>query len=251
MAESDLSLPELHYTSCQKVTPYNLSMTLNDALENVSSEDKALLGLIFCLKENYSPRLTQKVKIALIPKLVALFKQVRALSQKHLNTGIIVISKTHRLVFFAKNGEIDRNMVDRIALGVYPLDNGDKQRIHDHRTPEGEYLGIQRPGSKYRCFLGVNYPTVQQAEKAQKEEKIDKGQLRAIKRAHEKGKMPPSNTKLGGLIGLHGGPKKNPENTDVSATKKDWSLGCITAENHMACKHYDKGSVPIPIIILH
>jgi hypothetical protein len=70
--------------------------------------------------------------------------------------------------------------------------------------------------------LRLNYPLLEDAERGLQKGYIDQKMYNKIKKAHEKGKMPPQNTKLGNRILVHGGNWGSIVN---------WSEGCYTLNN--------------------
>lgn len=109
-----------------------------------------------------------------------------------------------------------------VALGREP--RGPKERRGDLRTPEGEYR-ISGPGrgSRYHLFLPFDYPSLADADAGLADGRIDPATHARIARAHENGVMPPQDTALGGLLGLHGeGPRWRGDSEGL-----DWTEGCI------------------------
>jgi hypothetical protein len=107
----------------------------------------------------------------------------------------------------------------KIALGQNPV--GHKTRKGDGRTPEGQYRLCSRlERSRFHIFLGLNYPSVRDAEQGLKRGAITKKDFTRIAEAERKRQMPPWDTPLSGAIGLHGG-----------GAKSDWTLGCIAFDN--------------------
>ena len=52
----------------------------------------------------------------------------------------------------------------KIALGGAPI--GSKDKEGDNKTPEGKYyICTRNDKSKYKLFLGLNYPNVQDAQR--------------------------------------------------------------------------------------
>ncbi|MFT7519119.1 MAG: murein L,D-transpeptidase YafK [Kiritimatiellia bacterium] len=97
----------------------------------------------------------------------------------------------------------------------------DKVREGDLATPEGTFQLVTRNAkSSYHLFLGINYPLAEDANRGEKAGMISKAQATAIREADTAGRVPPWNTRLGGMIGIHGG-----------GGSADWTLGCIAVEN--------------------
>jgi murein L,D-transpeptidase YafK len=109
-----------------------------------------------------------------------------------------------------------------VALGFSP--EGDKAVEGDGRTPLGLFRIVTRnPTSAYYKFMGLSYPTSEDASRGLKQGLITHAQAQAIREAEHAGRQPPWNTNLGGAIGLHG-----------RGAKGDWTLGCVALEDaHM------------------
>lgn len=101
------------------------------------------------------------------------------------------------------------------ALGFAPF--GDKQRVGDGKTPEGEfYIFVKNDRSKYYLSLGLSYPNAEDAKRGLESHLITQRQYQQIVEAISNKGLPPQNTKLGGAIYIHGGGVGN-----------DWTWGCI------------------------
>jgi murein L,D-transpeptidase YafK len=106
-----------------------------------------------------------------------------------------------------------------VALGNEP--ELEKERQGDHRTPEGDfYVCTRNDRSRFHLFLGLSYPTKEDAERGLRERLISRAEFGAIVRANDKRVRPPWDTGLGGEVGIHGG-----------GIGSDWTWGCIALEN--------------------
>ena len=98
----------------------------------------------------------------------------------------------------------------------------------DEKTPLGEYhVSRVSYDSVFHIFIGLDYPTPAQAEKAWKDGQLTKPAYLAIRRAHQRHQEPPQNTPLGGYIGIHGVGKGDPQ---IHASV-NWTSGCIALTN--------------------
>lgn len=105
---------------------------------------------------------------------------------------------------------------------------GIKRRRGDNITPLGKFtIGWINPASKFKLFIGLNYPSLEYAERGLREGVIKQKDFDRIRSAVEKGKQPPQNTPLGGLIGIHGIGKGSLEIHHLI----DWTDGCIALDN--------------------
>jgi len=112
---------------------------------------------------------------------------------------LLIIKSQRRLEFW-----VGKKMVKayRIQLGQNPV--GPKKRQGDLRTPEGEYFICDHRPSTYHRGLMISYPNIQDARSGLEAGLISQKQFDEIKAAIKEGRRPPQNTKLGGLILIHG-----------------------------------------------
>lgn len=107
----------------------------------------------------------------------------------------------------------------RVGLGSAP--DEDKVREGDHRTPTGAfYVCTRNRASAFHLFLGLSYPHAEAAERGLSSGLITPAQHRSILQALARKAAPPQFTKLGGLVGIHGG-----------GSGSDWTWGCIALAN--------------------
>jgi len=126
-----------------------------------------------------------------------------------------------------KKGEQTIETLDSIAIGRGGA--GFKSHRGDNITPFGNYrIGWVGKKSTFKKFLGLNYPSVEDAEKALRRGVIDGLTYYRIVSAHEHNLTPPQNTPLGGQIGIHGLGRADPRVHKVF----DWTHGCIALTNN-------------------
>lgn len=124
-----------------------------------------------------------------------------------------------------------------VALGFSP--DGDKAVEGDGRTPLGVFRIVTRnPHSAYYRFMGISYPTSEDAARGLKDGLITPAQARAIREAEQDGRQPPWNTNLGGAVGLHG-----------RGSKGDWTLGCIAVEDAHMRELWEIGRLGLEVTI--
>lgn len=115
-----------------------------------------------------------------------------------------------------------------IALGSNPSD--DKQREGDGCTPEGEfYICTKNIRSGFHLFLGISYPSIEDAERGFRDGLITQSEKDAIVTANKVKEKPPWDTRLGGAIGIHG---TGIRGTLATYFKTDWTAGCIALNNY-------------------
>lgn len=113
----------------------------------------------------------------------------------------------------------------------------------DGRTPEGRYyICEKRANSRFRRFLGISYPNVDDAEKAYTGHLISADEWADIFFANLQQTVPPFSTALGGRVGIHGygGREEIPV---------DWTEGCIAVTNADIDYLYDVVPLGTPVII--
>lgn len=107
----------------------------------------------------------------------------------------------------------------QIALGHHPV--GPKTQRDDGKTPEGNYwIGEKIPRALHHRFLGISYPNSADASRAFQEGKIDLRLREEVFQATRLKRRVPSNTVLGGNIGISGGGRKT-----------DWTEGSIALDD--------------------
>ena len=105
---------------------------------------------------------------------------------------------------------------------------GIKQKKGDNITPLGKFsIGWITEQSHFKLFIGLNYPTLDYAERGLSQKIIKKKDFDHIRLALEQGKIPPQNTALGGLIGIHGLGKASLKIHKLA----NWTSGCIALDN--------------------
>jgi len=120
----------------------------------------------------------------------------------------------------------DDVVFEGVAFGAAGVKEKHKQG--DHVTPRGRYaVGWISKQSKFHYFIGLNYPSVQDAERGVRNGVITEVAYARIKDSHHGGHTPPQTTPLGGFIGIHGVGKGSLEIHRMA----NWTEGCIALEN--------------------
>lgn len=154
-----------------------------------------------------------------------------------LSNPKIFISKSRRELTLYEGGRAAR--VYRVGLGLNPVD--DKTRAGDYCTPEGEfYIFTKNPQSAFYLSLGISYPNAEDAERGLRDRLITKAQHRRIVDAIRRRETPPQNTRLGGLIYIHG-----------HGAGSDWTWGCVALEDKDMKELFDATPVGTPVVIEH
>jgi len=133
----------------------------------------------------------------------------------------ILIEKSKRELLLLKGGEIVKTY--SISLGSSPV--GPKEREGDRKTPEGSYwICAKNSKSNFHKSLEISYPSVEDAERGLRAQRINSSIFRKITQAAHSHKEPPQYTVLGGEIYIHGG-------GSLRSTGRDWTWGCIALDD--------------------
>jgi len=123
----------------------------------------------------------------------------------------------------------ERLKIYRIFWGSSPGAN--KEKRGDNRTPIGNCRVVEKTeNGKFHRFLAINYPNLQDADRAYDQGTITADDWVKILQAEGTGAKPPWNTPLGGLLGIHG----IGENEKLKLgliEDMDWTNGCIALTN--------------------
>ena len=115
----------------------------------------------------------------------------------------------------------------QIAVGSSGV--GIKYRRGDNKTPLGVFrVGWINDRSRFKTFIGLDYPNLDYAERALRERKIDALTYDRIRAAWVNGYVPPQDTPLGGQIGIHGLGHGNP---GIHNAGINWTSGCVALDN--------------------
>lgn len=140
--------------------------------------------------------------------------------------NIWLLIDTEKLQLEVKLGDITLVKYANISIGRNGA--GFKRKRGDDTTPLGKYrISWINRKSRYNLFFGFNYPSIENATEALKQGLIDKNTYTKIARTHKSYQVPPQNTPLGGMIGIHGlgrADKKIHESMN-------WTHGCIALTN--------------------
>ncbi len=157
------------------------------------------------------------------PKWIKLDEEMKAWSKKNKSTSV-VIDKFSRKCIVYKSGRKTNEF--NVELGQNWL--GDKVQSGDMATPEGKYIiSSKRSGNKttYYKSLDIDFPN--DDDKKRFQEAKSRGDI-------------PQNSRIGGLIAIHGGGGKG----------IDWTEGCVALENSDMDKLYAICSVGTPVAIV-
>ena len=149
------------------------------------------------------------------------------------------VYKHERVMELRDNGRLLRRFDIRLGGDPYRP----KRAMGDERTPVGRYYVREKnTRSNYRRFLGINYPSIADADRGLREGLIDEDEWADIFFSNVRGAMPPSSTRLGGRIGIHGYGGR-PE------IPNDWTQGCIAVSDPEIDYLFATVDVGTPVLI--
>ena len=133
---------------------------------------------------------------------------------------------TKKLELEVKLADVTLVKYSNIAIGRNG--SGFKRKRGDDITPIGKYrISWINRKSRYHLFFGFNYPSVENVQQALNKGLVDRKTYSKVIRAHNNDQVPPQNTPLGGLIGIHGLGRG-----DINIHKTmNWTHGCIALTN--------------------
>lgn len=128
--------------------------------------------------------------------------------------------------------------------------DGDKQRMGDRRTPEGEfYICTMNHSKRFYKFMGLSYPGMKHADFGLQNGLISPAEYSSIRGAIEGRMTPPWETRLGGAVGIHGR-TLDAGNAHGQYVGTNWTDGCIALDNADIDEIYDVVSLGTPVTIL-
>jgi len=126
--------------------------------------------------------------------------------------------------------------------------DGDKERVGDRRTPEGDfYVCSKNHSERFYKFLGLSYPGMKHAREGLRRGVISPAEYDAIARAIALRERPTWDTPLGGAIGIHG---RTREDRSAQMARENWTDGCIALANADIDELYSVLQVGTPVTIL-
>ena len=144
----------------------------------------------------------------------------------HAQKGIWLLIDTKKQELEVKLADVTLVKYSNISIGRNG--SGFKNKRGDDITPLGKYkIGWINRKSKYHLFFGFNYPSLDNARQALKKGLITPKIFAKIAIAHKNNQVPPQNTPMGGLIGIHGLGRGNREIHETM----NWTHGCIALTN--------------------
>lgn len=140
----------------------------------------------------------------------------------------------------------DRTLLSFSGIAIGRGGTGQYKRRGDKRTPLGWFqVAWVNHKSRFRTFVGLDYPREEHVEKAFKAGVIDDTVRHRLLGALEQGRLPPQNSPLGGSIGIHGLGAGDLRLHRMS----NWTEGCVALTNDQLDRVLRWVSVGTPVLI--
>jgi murein L,D-transpeptidase YafK len=176
------------------------------------------MSLLNCLRARV---LASLLAVALLQGAAAPFSAAMAAEDE-----VWVLVDTDALTLTVMQGDATLRHYENIAIGS----NGPTlaKLVSDETTPLGEFRisGIN-PRSRYHLFMAIDYPTMEHAQRALLDGRLNIEQYMDVNDAWLAGKPPPQDTPLGGYLGIHGLGEGSEEIHGIV----NWTDGCIAVTN--------------------
>lgn len=146
------------------------------------------------------------------------------------------VIKSKRVLLVKKGTRVERRFFISTGRGG----SGGKSRRGDRKTPLGKYRIVDfNENSQFYYFMQLDYPSIKDAFWALKNRIISRRDFDRIVLAHRFHDIPPQQTALGGLIGIHGLGSMTAERLRIHDSL-DWTQGCIALTNQeiSELRHY-------------
>ena len=172
-----------------------------------------------------------------------LFLMIGAEAVRAADTGRLVVdSEAGELLYYQPGSSA--LVFANISVGRYGT-SAKKQR-GDNATPLGTYrIGWIKHESGFKAFVGLNYPSIRDAQRGLRDGLVTEREYRAILSAHRTGAVPPQTTALGGFIGIHGLGEGDPQ----LHGRYNWTKGCIAVTNEQLHSLLQKIRLGMPVEI--
>ena len=169
-----------------------------------------------------SPLFALLMSLALLQAVLAPFCTAMAAEEEE----VWLLVDTSSLTLAIMRGDTELRRYDNIAIGS----NGPTlaKLVSDETTPLGDFrISRINPRSRYHLFLGLDYPTMEHAQRALEDGRIGIEEYVAVSNAWLAGGPPPQDTRLGGYLGIHG---LGNGSTEIHGIV-NWTDGCIAVTN--------------------
>jgi hypothetical protein len=138
---------------------------------------------------------------------------------------VVVVDKASKVLTVYIEGQ--KAVRFPVSFGVDPV--SDKVRAHDLATPEGLYfITHHKSRTRFHRTLGLSYPNLADAQRGLVSGLVSARGYGRIRKAVQRGGVPPCDTGLGCAIAIHGG---GVYRRFGEFRERDWTEGCIALEN--------------------
>ncbi len=138
--------------------------------------------------------------------------QAAGLSRELFNPMILIRKRSREMLVLS-----DDIIVATYPVGIGRATIGIKLNAGDQKSPEGQYYICNKdPENRFHLFLQINYPSPDDAKRGAVQQIIKPGEETKIEAAWEKNACPPTDTALGGPLGIHGFGAESSWTTDGS-----------------------------------
>lgn len=126
--------------------------------------------------------------------------EAAGISPENFNPQILIRKRSREMLVLS----------DDIVVATYPVGLGRatigiKLNGKDQKTPEGQYYVCRKdPENRFHLFLQINYPSPDDAKRGAVQQIIRAAEEEKIVAAWESNSCPPTDTALGGPLGIHG-----------------------------------------------
>lgn len=181
------------------------------------------------------------LSILLLDAPVALAKEKRL--PGHPNAVWVLVDTEDRTLDIFQGDKLVLRL-DRIAIGSKGA--APDRRRGDNKTPIGRYR-VSRidTKSKFHIFIGLDYPSRLQVDRALRNKLITTAMFHRIREAVRDGQTPPQDTPLGGDIGIHGIGAGDIRIHSLG----NWTQGCVALTNEQVDKLYRYVKVGTVVVI--
>lgn len=134
------------------------------------------------------------------------------LSRELFNPMILIRKRSREMLVLS-----DDIVVATYPVGIGRATIGIKLNSADQKTPEGQYYICNKDrDNRFHLFLQINYPSPDDAKRGSVQQIIKPGEEAKIEAAWEQNACPPTDTALGGPLGIHGFGAESSWTTDGS-----------------------------------
>ena len=154
----------------------------------------------------------------------------------------IRVDKSDRVVYVYRGSQLVHELPADVSVNPEDKVRRSARGEDDHyRIPEGVFFVTRRNdrSAYYRAFV-ISYPGPAHALRGFQDGLITQDQYEAIVRADQAGVEPPMNTRLGGLIEIHG---------SGSGRQRAWTRGCVALRNVHMDELWEVVAVGTPVVI--